>query len=202
TSIEKKLGHFNKLKRGAQDHRKIKEIEMIWNKTYNLRSFFYLLRKFKLTTSLYYLNNVFNPEISEKEYKSYFKFTFVRNTWARVYSWYSNVINDEFHRKEYNIPDNYSFKDFINYKLDHENFSQLGFLIDKNGNIPLDFIGRFENLQSDFSYVSRQIGLHDSQLPHLLNRGHKNYKEFYDNETKDLVYKFYKKEINYFEFHF
>lgn len=44
TSIERKLGHFDELKRDVQDHRTIKDIELIFDKNYHLKKCLYALK--------------------------------------------------------------------------------------------------------------------------------------------------------------
>ena len=66
----------------------------------------------------------------------------------------------------------------------------------------LDFIGRFENLQSDFNYICEQIGLEALALPHLEKTEHGHYHKFYNDETRDLVSKIYQKDIELFKYEF
>ena len=62
-----------------------------------------------------------------------------------------------------------SFKNFIRMYAGHwELRPQLSWLLNKNDEIPLDFIGRFENLDKDFSFVANRIGLKDRILPKLI----------------------------------
>lgn len=88
--------------------------------------------------------------VDEPVYKSYFKFTFERNPYDKVTSdyWYraSNRTIDEF-LKDGPLP-----TDFSKYAIDNR--------------IAVDFVGRFENLQSDLHYAMRQVGIDfDGWLP-------------------------------------
>lgn len=203
TSIEKKLGHFNTLERDVQDHRTIKDIELLTNRSYFLRKSAYALKIGKPKSAFKNLKTSIYPELTKKEYETFFKFSFVRNTWARMYSWYANVMKEEWHRKMYGITsENYSYKQFLEEKINHDTFSQLYFLTDSKGNIPMDFIGRFENLQEDFNKVCERLNIDDPTLPKLLVRKYGHYTDNYTKETKDLVYKYYKEEIDYFKFEY
>ena len=203
TSIERKLGHFETLERDVQDHRTIREIEQLTNRGYFLKMSLYALKIGKPMSSFQHLKTWFNPELTKKEYDAFYKFSFVRNTWARVYSWYVNIMKDEGLRKSYSITDsNFSYEQFLSEKINHNTFSQLYFLTDRNGSVPLDFIGRFENLQEDFDLVCNQIGIDDPLLPKLLVRNYAHYTENYNEKTKDLIYKLYKDEIDYFNFEY
>jgi hypothetical protein len=202
TSIEQKLGWFDELNRGGQDYRKIRDFEALTNKKLLFRYAQKELANGKIKESVKQLLPLFSNELTLKEYKDFYKFTFVRNSWARIYSWYANVMRDELHRKRLNIEGEYAFKDFIINKINHDTFNQLDYITDSKGEIPLDFIGRFENLQQDFEAVCLQIGIENKTLPELLISGNAHYANFYDETTKDLVYRFYKKEIDYFKFEF
>jgi len=115
-----------------------------------------------------------------------------------------------------------SLNDFLT--LRHDNWAlkpQLFWLRNRAGNIPIDFIGRFENLATDWERVAHKIGLEDSELPHLIgspdtNRGDKtppepstgasvhsnSYVEAFDDELRKLVYRRYQEEIELFNYRF
>jgi len=206
TSIEKKLGLFEDLQRGVQDHSKLRYYEHIASLSYSLRNLKYVqyaLRRGKFSKALLYLSNMIIPELTKKEYKSYYKFTFVRNTWSRIYSFYYNVMNDETLKRNYNISEDCSLFEFVKNKINPGDFSQLEYIRDNSGNCPLNFIGRFENLDADFKKVCQSLNIQNSNLPRLLITPDKaHYTEFYDHKTKDLVRQLFKAEIDFFNFKF
>lgn len=201
TSIETHLGFYKKAGQ-IQDHRTIQDISNISNKYVSLKNGVYSLRKGSYKPAFIYFKNVLKPELTKAEFNSYYKFCFVRNSWDRLYSWYANVMRDEKHKKAYNIQGACSLKKFVKEKLPPQRFNQLSFITNAEGDIPMDFIGRFENLNQDFSVVCNELGIQNSQLPEILVSGNNHYSNYYDGETIDLVYKLYKKEIDYFEFEF
>ena len=152
TSIENSLGHFKELKRGVQDHRPISDIEPL--------SFQDVVKSVLRPELSMFKRNIKKVIIDNKsdlrsKYNTYFKFTFVRNSWSRVFSWYKNVMRDDHHKKRFGVSDRCSFKDFLKNHLDQfELKTQLYWITNKKGEIPMDFIGRFENLENDFSYVA------------------------------------------------
>lgn len=90
--------------------------------------------------------------ITQDKFNSYFKFSFVRNPWDRFVS--------EF--KFRGFDKNYSFKDFVLRGLPKKDLysdayrhiiPQYQYLYDDKGNQLEDFVGRFENLQSDFDVI-------------------------------------------------
>jgi len=137
----------------------------------------------------------------------YFVFCFVRNPWDRALSIYKQLqkplnlsgLNRNF---LYNLSTTNSFTDFIK-KLPEEFFknwrqSKYYLLNDE----PIDFIGRFENIQHDFNIVCDKIGIKRRELPRKNKSKHKNYTEYYDDETRDIVAKEFAKDIEYFGYEF
>jgi hypothetical protein len=137
------------------------------------------------------------------EYGSYYKFAFVRNPWARAYSWYRNVIRDNHHLGAFKISPEIEFHHFLNRFVGRGVLRpQTYWLKSFSGNIELDFIGRFENLNADFSVVTDALGVPDLQLPHKLEGGGASYLTAYSRETKNMVSEFYKEEIDLFGYKF
>jgi hypothetical protein len=116
-----------------------------------------------LTASEYVAKKFMTPE----QFSKYFKFTFVRNPYSRLVSTY--IYFDYINK--------YSFNEFLkeivskriddtNYLLDRHCLRQTQFSHDTNGNLLVDFVGRFESIQKDFDYVCSQIGMPQLKLPH------------------------------------
>ena len=202
TSIENKLELFKDLQRGVQDHRTIREIE----KSFFTNSFTGfcngdIIRHFKRRLKNRKRGNQY---ISRRHYNDYFKFTFVRNSWSRVYSWYQNLMRDEIHKRNLGVSDGCSFREVLEKYPDHWGLnSQLYWITNEKGKIPLDFIGRFENLEDDFAHVCNVIQLKDKSLPKLIvSKNSKPYTQFYDDHTKRIVSEKYADEISFFNFKF
>jgi hypothetical protein len=203
TSIEKKLGHFKTLEQDVQDHRTLREIEALTDRGTHGRMGLYAIKTGKPLRSIHYFKNMLFPELTRREFDSFYKFTFVRNTWSRMFSWYANVMKDEHMRSQYNIQDpEYTYLQFLSEKIDHPSFSQLNFIKDSKGKVNMDFIGRFENLQQDFNTVCERLQIDDPELPRLLVRDYGHYTDNYTPETKDLIYSLYRDEIEYFNFEY
>ena len=148
SSIEKKLGLFENIGPGVQDHRTFREIE-----PFHVNHLIHLGRQDNAYLLLKKVNNYrrhyINP--SGDEFKTYFKFTFVRNSWSRVFSWYKNVLRDEVHRKGLGVSEDCILKDFLKTTMNKWGLkSQLYWIQDHKGRMNMDFIGHFENLNEDF----------------------------------------------------
>lgn len=139
-------------------------------------------------TAYQYLQNCFIPR---GYFDSYFKFSFVRNPWGRLVSWYFF--------KHPGIP----FQDWVHNLPNSGGQERLQYdYIHKDGKLLVDMVGRFENLQEDFNLVCDSIGIPQQQLPHKNKTNHKHYTEYYDDETRQIVAEKFAKDIEYFGYKF
>jgi len=93
--------------------------------------------------------------------------------------------------------------DIPDCKADVHYRSQHTFLEDKNGEMLVNYIGRFESLNEDFEKVKVLIGAPKFHLPHVMKSNRdKTYQKYYDIETKALVEKRYGKDIELFKYSF
>lgn len=209
TSIEYALGHYDGFtgKRSGQDHRTVRGLEsplpynFIFSNKSNLISFLKRLKsKFIKRKNL---NN--NLILNSNEYKAYFKFTIVRNPWARVYSAYKNIMRDEIHMKKRGITSDLQFDDFVkNYAAtDSLTVPAIEYLKNYKGHVDMDYIGRFENLEIDFQNICKKIKITNISLPHKIKAKNKeDYKDFYNKQTINLVNEIYKEDIKLFGYEF
>mgnify|MGYP000037970832 CR=1 FL=1 len=125
--------------------------------------------------------------ISQELFDSYFKFAFVRNPWERAVSFYKHF---NFHRIM-------SFNDFLQYefpilKKERTYFvqPQVDYLFNKNGDQLVDFIGRFEQLDSDYEFVRKNVAIEIPKLSHV-NRSHQK-QNVYSRWNLRYIYSFLK----------
>jgi hypothetical protein len=132
------------------------------------------------------------------ESKNYFKFSFVRNPWDRLLSFYLFKKTDKAKQK---IPNNLPLKDFLLTALisGQTAFDQSSYI---NGFSENFFVGRFENLQGDFDKICDMIGASSCQLPLKNTTDHNHYTEYYDNETRRLVSEKFARDIDHFGYKF
>ncbi len=126
--------------------------------------------------------------ITEEQLQTYFKFAFVRNPWSRLISIYKYMG----HSKKMD------FKSFLMKSFKNELWNnrywfvcpQSEYVCDENGELILDFVGRFENLQDDFNYICTKIGLQETELPHV-NKSEKTH----NKDPKEITLKFLQKTL-------
>lgn len=148
--------------------------------------------------------------ITEKQWTTYFKFTFVRNPWDRALSDYIWM------QKDRNAKG--SFKDFLlkrgvfekvlrddsnmSYRGDHL-LSQSSFF-DLKGFYALDYIGRFENLEKNIVELREILAINEEFNQHekKSKSNFKHYSFFYTKSKKRLVEDIYFKDIERFGYDF
>ena len=188
TSIGTLLGAYEKgRRRGDQDHRTIQNIQDAF--TPSGIDIFSPRRWGKYANQNFRARRMGFENISKNEFDSYFKFAIVRNPWDRVYSWYRNVIRDPMHLKAHCIGSDISFDFFIENCMDSWALrSQLSWIKDGEGDVIVDFVGRFENLEEDIDKVKKKIGADHVTLPHeLFAAFSESYLDAYNDRTYELV---------------
>jgi hypothetical protein len=130
----------------------------------------------------------------QDDWDSYFKFAFVRNPWDRLVSLYHYFLQDQdktgtaLGRR---IAECRDFPDFCSkmdeLELDPHFDQQVSYLVDYEGSLLVDCIGRFETLESDFSSICRRLGLPGIRLPHHRRSRHDEYRAYYDKSSRELV---------------
>ena len=149
-------------------------------------------------------------EVAE-EWEKYFKFTFVRNKFSQLVSLYNMDRNAKLLRnKEKNISKSKdaTFDDFIKYYIGESKDGLYDFWIDQyflttlNGKSLFDFIGRYENYDSDLKNVCEKIGIKFSKIE--VNKGRYNkrqhFSEYYTTELREIIKRKFEKEIIKFKF--
>lgn len=207
TSVEKALGHFEGFDgRGGQDHRTIRMIEQPWFNFDSIKSLSNvedLLRRLKHKTI-----NKTNPNnhisVTASQYSNYYKFSIVRNPYARVYSWYRNVIRDDFHLNNHGISKDIEFNDYLNRFLKNSYMirPQVYWLKNFKGKIKLDYIGKFEQINEVFENISKFLSLNNISFTHEKKTEPVDYKSVYDDKSIDLVTNYYKDDLNFFDYNF
>jgi hypothetical protein len=142
-------------------------------------------------------------------YDGLFKFAFVRNPWdLQVSSWH-HIRRERPHLLQ-GIDD---FETFLRWKIEAERPYQFhidtsialqsDYLVDLNGNVIVDFVGRYENLQADFDRVCERIGVRRRELPHRRQaRDRDDYRAYYTDATAQLVADHFRRDIDLFGYAF
>jgi len=162
--------------------------------------------------------------INQDDFNRYYKFCFVRNPWDRIVSEYNyRRYSKKYDFKHYllNCLPEPGLSDAYRHIM-----PQYKYIFDDNGNQLVDYIGRYERLQEDFDVVCENLQIIESKLPktnparkhgvealmyslkcmltrqdsYIKSKNH--YTDYYDSESKELVYQTYKRDIETFGYAF
>lgn len=140
------------------------------------------------------------PFLDKTVWTSYFKFGFVRNPYDRFVSVcaFLNRQNPEF--KGNALP-------WMKSAISHPRFQQRVLvrpqyqqLISADGEISLDFVGKYEQLQSSFDKILQRVGLDTVSLETKNSSKHSQYHDYYDAELQEMVTEFYQGDLERFDY--
>lgn len=153
-----------------------------------------------------YVENKWMPQA---QFDEYFKFAFVRNPWGRIASFYRYLGYDW----------RCSFSRFVLRHLprlvERKGWflgPQSEYVLDRNGKVLVDFVGRFETLQRDFATACERVGIVDAALPHVndsrkpkgpmrwLKRRAMPYRDMYDSRSAKVVATLYEADADIFKY--
>ena len=124
-------------------------------------------------------------------YQDMFKFAFVRHPVDWQFAVYRHILS-----KYKDNPKQFapvfklkSFDEYIHWRIGAgSTIPQVLQILDSRGNIAVDKVGRFENLENDFNSICETIGINE-KLPRL-NVGKHSHCDI-SSKTRDLIYEYY-----------
>ncbi|MDY6909252.1 MAG: sulfotransferase family 2 domain-containing protein [Thermodesulfobacteriota bacterium] len=142
-------------------------------------------------------------------FENLFKFAFVRNPWDLQVSSFHHIRRERPHLMQ----GLETFDAFLKYKLHpkrpyvfHFDVSierQSDYLVDLDGSLLVDFVGRYERLEEDFAEACRRIGIRPPALPHKRKAtDRRDYRTYYTDETAELVARHFRRDIELFGYRF
>ena len=141
---------------------------------------------------------------------SFFRFSFVRNPYSRCYSAYNYLQAggkgpmDIYWRQKYTSA-YATFDEFVAMGLENaikkravHFIPQNEFIFDKNDALMIDFMGRYENIEQDISYLRTKIDFMGDL--EVINKGPDNSLKFISEESKSIISSLYKKDFELLDF--
>lgn len=152
--------------------------------------------------------------LGEREFARCTKFTVVRNPWARMVSIYffTHVEHEPsatekrrrhtsrtFHNKDF---ESWIEKVWSRHNSGERKNSQLAKLVDLEGNLLVDHVGRLEDVQTTLDWVSSRAGIEPINMLHVNGTRKGHYSQFYNEETRAMVAEICRQDIEYFGYQF
>jgi hypothetical protein len=142
--------------------------------------------------------------MDRKIYEHYYKFAFVRNPWDWQVSLYEYILRNPVHHKHPEVKAMSGFEEYLHWRFSqpkHKPWNmQKNFVTDLDGNLIVDFIGRYEHLHDDFNVLLKNLGL-KAKLPHLNQGTLTDYQQYYTETTANLLSEYYREDIEMFGYH-
>jgi chondroitin 4-sulfotransferase 11 len=144
-------------------------------------------------------------EVGASTFDSYFKFAIVRNPWDKAISQYLFLKRQRPDLRRFiGVTRFVSLRRYLlatQKRLNAHWDEQYNFVHDDEGRLMVDYVGRFEDLEGAFRHVARTLGLPDDvKLPHAKAAKRKHYREYYDDETREIVARMYRRDIETFHY--
>ena len=140
------------------------------------------------------------PFVLPQMFENFFKFCTVRNPFDRFVS-YCRFINRDTQNMQTGALATMK-KTIADKSIQRQPLfrPQIEFVTDEAENLLVDFVCRFENLQSDFEKVCEKLGFPAVRLEKVNSTDATNYQSFYDNELKEMTREFYRKDFEFFDY--
>ena len=147
--------------------------------------------------------------VGRQQWESAYKFTLVRNPWDKVVSLYeyrrkknkTRIASRGISFEDWVIKTHGTQQDAFYYDNPKSFQPQVEWLKDDEGRLDIDFVGKFESIQEDFEQIKKAIGS-SAKLPHLNATKRRSYKDYYNDETREIVAHWYRHDIAEFGYTF
>lgn len=138
--------------------------------------------------------------VDDEIFNTFYKFAFVRNPWDWQVSLYFYMLKTKWHF-QHSVVKRMSFDEYIEWRVNHDFESQSQQIADENGNILVDFVGRFENIEEDFSKICNRLSI-PASLSHRNRSKHAPYRDYYNPRTRQLIRNAFAEDIERFNYEF
>jgi hypothetical protein len=147
-------------------------------------------------------------ELGREEWRRRFTFTVVRNPWDKVVSHYAyRVRTDQTALGDRHL----SFAEWVRETYGRRNpayydnpkmfMPQVDWISDREGQVLVNFVARFESLERDFATICTRLG-RECRLPHLKRSRRGDYHAFYDDESRQTVAAWFDKDLREFAYRY
>lgn len=146
-------------------------------------------------------------------WSDYFRFSIVRNPWARLLSWWTAIQRTPESTSPFRVAVRErcrTFDDFVRFADDitqdgypvSVHRTQSAYLTDASGNLMVEFVGRYERLADDVEAISRRLAAPLGPLLHMNKTTHGRYVDAYTPTLARYVGEIYAADVDRFGYHF
>jgi hypothetical protein len=135
-------------------------------------------------------------------FEDYWKIAFVRNPYSWLVSLYELVLQSPRHRHFRIVSRMRGFGDYVDWEIRRNKRLQFPYLVDRDGGLLVDEIGRFERLAGDAARIFAGLGVDLKPLPEVGRLTRRDYREFYDEATQRKVAAHWARDLELFGYDF
>ena len=146
-------------------------------------------------------------EVGSDVFGAYYKFAFVRNPWDRIVSQFAYMQKRPDLMDFLGMTSDTEFKaylELIRCKEHVQWMPQVRFLLDQDGSLLVDRIGRLESFNEDCAQIFSALGLPPDLFPGHAKKSKRKSLEYYyaDSESIEMVADLFAEDIKFLEYHF
>jgi len=141
------------------------------------------------------------PYMRPEEWRSFFKFAFVRNPFDRFISYCAFMTRE---KGDFDQDPQQVMRHFIaNPPSGHILFlPQHSFITGEDGQLLTDQVGRVEEMQQSYDDIASRIGIPTAQLERVNSSRRRDYREYYDQPLIEAVTRLYARDLELFGYAF
>jgi len=174
---------------------------------YEYKPFYYISRACQVARLCNYSGlRIFGSHVTAVDLKrylpdsifdGYYKFGFVRNPWDWQVSLYHYMMQNTAHPQHGVIKSLESFDEYVRWRVNGNLKQQKGFFYD-GGKCLVDYVGKYEQIGSEFDKICRLLDLANTSLPSNNISAHKTWESYYTKQSFELVREHFQEDIEIF----
>jgi hypothetical protein len=140
--------------------------------------------------------------LPQETFSTYRKIAFVRNPFSWLVSLYELVLQSPNHRHHEKVSAMPGFGDYVDWEIRRRKRALHPYVLDRHGSLLVDLIGRFERLEQDARRIFASLRVELAPLPDVGRFTRRDYREFYDDSTRDRVAEHWARDLELFGYDF
>lgn len=145
-------------------------------------------------------------ELSAERWKNSYKLAFVRNPYTWMHSWYRfrqrDALKSPGHAFNNRYTGNISFNEFVQTFSSKElMLKQSDFISRRNGELLVDYVGRYETLQADFDLICEHLGIAERKLLQVnVSKSATVSDEILDSTSVNIINEYFSQDFEMFNY--